>query len=59
MRELVVPSSSPGPIADGNMANISPTIPINISHDPGRIENVYIGEKCSHVEIQEYTELFK
>ena len=34
-------------------------IPINISRDPGRIENVYIGEKCSHAEIQEYTELFK
>ena len=43
-------------MADGNMANISPTIPINISHDPGRIENVYIGEKCSHAEIQECTD---
>ena len=45
--------------ADGNKANISPTIPINISRDPGKIENVYIGAECSHVEIQEYTELFK
>ena len=55
----VVPLSSPGPMADGNMANISPTIPINISHDPGKIENVYIGVECSHPEIQEYTKLFK
>ena len=55
----MVPLSSPGPMADGNMENISPTIPINISHDPGRIENVYIGEECSHAEIQEYIELFK
>ena len=34
-------------------------IPINISCDPGRIENVYVGAECSHAEIQEYTELFK
>ena len=55
----MVPLSSPSSMADGNMENISPTIPINISHDPGRIENVYIGAKCSHSNIQEYTELFK
>ena len=40
-------------------ANIYSTIPINISHNPGTIENVYIGVECSHVEILEYTELFK
>ena len=56
---LVVPLSSPGTMVDGNMENISPTIPINISHDPGKIENVYIGAECSHAEIQEYTEPFK
>ena len=55
----MVSLSSPSPMADGNMANISPTIPINISHDPGRIENVYIRTKCSHAEILEYIELFK
>ena len=55
----MVPLSSPGPMADGNMENISPTIPINISRDTGKIENVYIGAECSHAEIQEYTELFK
>ena len=46
-------------MAEGNMANLSPTIPINISHDPGKIENVYIGADCSPDEIKEYTELFK
>ena len=46
-------------MANGNMVNISPTIPINISHDLGKIENVYIGAECSHAEIQEYTDLFK
>ena len=39
----MVPLSSPGPMDDGNMVNISPTIPINISRDLGKIENVYIG----------------
>ena len=46
-------------MVDGNMENIYPTNPINISHDPGRIANVYIGAECSHAEIQEYTKLFK
>ena len=46
-------------MADGNMVNISPTIPINISRDPGKIENVYIAAECSHAKIQEYTKLFK
>ena len=55
----MVPLSSPGLIANGNMGNISPMIPINISRDPSRIENVHIGEKCSHAEILEYTKLFK
>ena len=54
----MVPLSSCGLMADGNMANISPTIPINISRYLGKIENVYIGEKCSHAEIQKYTKLF-
>ena len=53
----MVPLSSPGAMADGNMANISSTIPISISHDPGRIENVYIGAECSHAKIQEYDEM--
>ena len=44
----MVPLSSPGPMANGNMANIYSMIPINISRDPGRIENFYIGAECSH-----------
>ena len=55
----MVPLICPSQMADGNMANMSSTIPINISCDPGRIRNVYIGEECSHAEIQEYIELFK
>ena len=55
----VVPLSSPSHMVYGNMANLSPTIPINISHDPGKVKNVYIGAGCSPDEIKEYTELFK
>ena len=55
----MVPLSSPGQMADGNMANISSTIPINISRNPGTIENIYIGADCSQDDIGEYTELFK
>ena len=55
----MVPLSSPSQMADGNMANISPMIPINISRDLGRIEKFYIGAEFSHDEIQEYTKLFK
>ena len=55
----VLPLSSCGQMADGNMANLSPTIPINISRDPRKVENAYIGVDCSPDEIKEYTELFK
>ena len=55
----VIPLSSPGQMDYGNMENLSPTIPINILCDPGKVENVYIGEDCSHDEIKEYTTLFK
>ena len=36
----VVPLGSPSKYAEGNMANLSPTIPINISYVPDKIENV-------------------
>ena len=55
----MVPLSSFGPMDDGNMANISPTIPINISRNFGKVENVYIWADCSPNEIKEYTTLFK
>jgi hypothetical protein len=38
--------------AEGNMANITETIPINISRTPGVVENVFIGVDCSPEEIQ-------
>ena len=55
----MIPLISLGQMADGNMANISSMISINISRNPGTIENVYIGADCSPAEILKYTELFK
>ena len=48
-----------GIFAEGNMANISATIPINISVNPNVVENIHIGAKCSPEEIAIYTALFK
>ena len=45
--------------AEGNMANISETILINITSEPGIVENVLIGADCSPDEIITYTALFK
>ena len=55
----MVPFGSPSNYAKGRMANLSPTIPINISYIPGNIENVYIGADCSIDDIREYIEIFK
>ena len=41
------------------MANISVTIPINISANPNGVENVHIGANYSMKEIAIYTALFK
>jgi hypothetical protein len=45
--------------AEGNMETIAETIPINISRNPGIMENVFIRADCSPEEIQIYTDLFK
>jgi hypothetical protein len=48
-----------GIYVEGNMENISPTIMIDISRTPGKVENVYISADCSPGEIHIYTNLFK
>jgi hypothetical protein len=55
----VVPLDTHDIYVEENMVNISPTIMIDISNVPSKIENVYIGADCSPEEIQIYTELFK
>jgi hypothetical protein len=44
---------------EGNMATIAETIPINISRNPGVMENVFVGADCSPKEVQIYMDLFK
>jgi uncharacterized protein with ACT and thioredoxin-like domain len=44
---------------EGNLSNISPTIPIDISIKPGVVENVHIGDLCSHDEVVTYKSLFQ
>jgi hypothetical protein len=44
---------------DNNMVTITETIPINISRNPGVVENVFVGEDCSPEEIQIYMDVFK
>jgi hypothetical protein len=55
----VVPLDKHDIYVEGNVANISPTIAINISQTPGKVENVYIGVVCLPEEIQIYIDLFK
>jgi hypothetical protein len=54
-----VPATTHDVFVEGNLSNISPTIPIDISIKPGIVENVHIGASCSSDEIVTYTSLFK
>jgi hypothetical protein len=54
-----IPGSTRDVFSEGNLSNISPTIPIDISVKPGIVENVHIGALCSPEEIVTYTSLFK
>jgi hypothetical protein len=51
----MVPQSTRDVFAEGNLSNISPMIPIDISVKPGIVENVHIGALCSPEEIVTYT----
>jgi hypothetical protein len=46
-------------LCEGNLGNISPTIPLDISIKPEIVENVDIGSSCSLDEIQTYKALFQ
>jgi hypothetical protein len=54
-----VPESTHDVFSEGNLSNISPTIPLDISIKPGIVENVHIGASCSPDEILTYKSLFK
>jgi hypothetical protein len=55
----VVPLDMHDIYTEGNMASFSPTVQIDISRTPYKIENVNIGADCSPEEILIYTDLFK
>jgi hypothetical protein len=54
-----IPESTHDVFFDGNLRNISPTIPLDISIKPAIFENVHIGASCSPDEIVTYKSLFK
>jgi hypothetical protein len=60
---VVTISPFPEPIHDvlyeGNLGNISPIIPLDISIKPGVMENVYIGASCFANEFRIYKALFQ
>jgi hypothetical protein len=55
----IVPLDTHDIYAKGNMASISSTFSIEISHTPGKIENVNISADCSPEKILIYIDLFK
>jgi hypothetical protein len=54
-----VPETSHDVLYEGNLSNISPTIPLDISIKPGVVENVHIGASCSTDEVVTYKSLFQ
>jgi hypothetical protein len=54
-----IPDSTHDVFSEGNLSNIFPTIPLDISIKPGIVENVHIRDSCSFDKIITYTSLFK
>ena len=53
------PILEPDAFKEGNMANISPTIKINISTNPDIVEEIMLGASCSSEELAAYKALFQ
>ena len=53
------PISALDTFEEGNMANISPTIKINISTNPEVVEEIMLGASCSLEEVATYKDLFQ
>jgi hypothetical protein len=54
-----VPESKNDILYEGNLSNISPTIPLDISIKPEVVENVHIGASCSIDEVHNYKSPFQ
>jgi hypothetical protein len=57
--QAIVPLDTHRIYVEGNMASISPTVTIDISRIPGKVENVYIGVHSSFEEIQSFSRSYK
>jgi hypothetical protein len=55
----LVPDSPHDVLYEGNLSNISPTLPLDISIKPGVVANVHIGDLCSTNEVVTYKLLFQ
>jgi hypothetical protein len=55
----VVPESTHDVLYEGNLGNISPSIPLDISIKLGVVENVHVGASCSVDEVRTYKSLFQ
>ena len=53
------PIPAPDAFEEGNMANISPTIKINISTNPKMVEEIMLGAFFSSKEVASYKALFQ
>ena len=53
------PILGPNAFKEGNMANISPTIQIDISLTLGIMENISVEETCTPIEVQDLKHLFQ
>ena len=49
------PIPVPDAFEEGNMSNISPTIKVNISQNPKKVEEISLGAACPPEEITSYT----
>ena len=45
--------------SEGNLCNITKTMPVDISVKPGIYENIHIGQKSSPEEVRSFIDLFK
>jgi hypothetical protein len=54
-----IPESAHDVLYEGNLSNILPTIPVDISIKPGVLKNVHIGASCSTDEVVTYNSLFQ
>jgi hypothetical protein len=54
-----IPESKHDVLYEGNLSNISPMIPLDISTKPGVVKNVHIRASCSTDEVVTYKSLFQ